>query len=568
MLVLVMPLWIASGGCAAMTPAGADTTPAQPGIAQPDVALDISTSGRVQPGDVVEIYVTTATGEPADAYRLSIEGADTGWRSHNELSEPGLRFTWVAGEPDTYEVVGQVRDFAGSVGEQRHQLVVAPYATPEKLGAATYTETNVSLPTYPLESYQTPRIDPVYRWPYLAFDRERFLLESPEPTLRRYRLILLENDYLQVSILPELGGRIWQVLHKPSGNTMFYQNNVVKPSPWGPPHQGGWLGLGGIEWGLPVIEHGYDWGTVWEVSPFTRDDGAVGVTIATPQDGRLLSAQITVTLPPGAAYFEIKPAIRNLAAHSLWFDYWHTAMLAPGTENQPSADLHFVVPGSIMTVHSTGDTSLPGPRRRFTWPNYFGRDLSRLGNWDHYLGFFEHPAAHGPFVGVYDPAYDAGVVRAFPAQVVRGSKVFGLGWRRAIGSEAYTDGNSAYVELHAGLAPSFFHAYHLPEDGLVSWVERWYPVQGIGDLVYANRLAALNVTPVVNGVEVALYAPTAITAALAVDDGAGGRVRYSPVTLGPETLYQTVLDQVQFGPALTIRLEDESGQALLTYRPE
>jgi hypothetical protein len=450
------------------------------------------------------------------------------------------------------------------VGETRRQIVVMPYAAPEKTGRASITATKVALPAYPFEEYQTPALDPVYRWPYQVFDRELFLLDAPQPVVREYELLVLENDYLQVSILPELGGRIWQVLHKPSGDTMLYQNQVVKPSPWGPPNQGGWLGLGGIEWGLPVIEHGYDWGTAWEVAPFTLDDGTAGVTIATPQDGRLLSAQITVTLPPNVAYLEIEPAIRNLAARTLSFNYWHTAMLAPGTGNRPSAALHFVVPGQSMMVHSTGDTALPGPRRRFTWPRYFGRDLSRLGNWDHYLGFFEYPAAHGPFVGVYDPIYDAGAVRAFPAQVARGSKVFGLGWRRAIGSEEYTDDDSAYVELHAGLAPSFFAPYALPADGLVSWSERWYPVQGIGDLVFANREAALNLTPLAGGLAVALYAPTPLHGTLVVDDGLG-ITRRMAVALGPESPFSVVMKRVSFGPTLSIRVEDADGRALLTY---
>jgi hypothetical protein len=221
----------------------------------------------------------------------------------------------------------------------------------------------------------------------------------------------------------------------------------------------------------------------------------------------------------------------------------------------------------MMTVHSTGDTALPAPRRRFTWPRYFGRDLSRLGNWDHYLGFFEYPAAHGPFVGVYDPTYDAGAVRAFPAQVARGSKVFGLGWRRAIGSENYTDDDSAYVELHAGLAPTFFVPYILPEHGVVAWTERWYPVHGIGDMVYANRVAALNVMPVVGGVDVALYAPVVMTGTLVVEDAAGGVIRRMAVSLGPESTFQRVVDRVKFGPELTIRLEDEHGQEVLVYRP-
>src|SRR5690606_4922161 len=122
--------------------------------------------------------------------------------------------------------------------------------------------------------------------------------------------------------------------------------------------------------------HGYDWGTPCVVQPFQREDGAVGATIATPDDGRLLGAVITVTLPPDVAYLEIAPAIRNRADKTLRFDYWHTAMLAPGWANRPSAGLHFVLPGRLMTVHSTGDTALPGPEARFTWPNYFGRNLS------------------------------------------------------------------------------------------------------------------------------------------------------------------------------------------------
>lgn len=553
--------------CTAVLPAEPATlTLAQP-HSRPEVKLELS-AGSVQPGDVVEIHVTATNDAAADAFRLAIEGADTGWRSRDELAEPGLHYSWIAGEPDTYEVVGQVRDRSGVVGEQRQQIVVMPYAAPEKTGAAGILTTKVSLPAYPLKEYQTPALDRVFRWPYQVFDRERFLLEAPLPVLRDYELLVLENDYLQVSILPELGGRIWQVIHKPSSDTMLYQNNVVKPSPWGPPQQGGWLGLGGIEWGLPVVEHGYDWGTPWEVSPFTRDDGTVGVRIATPRDGRLLSAEIEVTLRPNVAYFEIEPAIRNLAAHALSFDYWHTAMLAPGPGNRPSGDLHFVIPAKLMTVHSTGDTALPGPRRRFTWPTYFGRDMSRLGNWDHYLGFFEYPAAHGPFVGVYDPAFDAGAVRAFPSQIARGSKVFGLGWRQPIGSENFTDDDSAYVELHAGLAPSFFSSYRLPADGLITWQERWYPVKGIGDMVYANRQAALNLTPVMDGLKVALYAPEQMTGALVVRDAAAGSTLRIPVSLGPETPYTTVVTRMSYGPTLTVTLEDAAGQALLTYAPE
>jgi hypothetical protein len=436
-------------------------------------------------------------------------------------------------------------------------------------GEARIYATQVALPTYPLEAYQAVAFDPVFRWPYLRFDRERFREETPPVEIRRYQLLVLENEYLQVSILPELGGRIWQVTHKATGDTMFYQNSVVKPSPWGPASQLGWLALGGLEWALPVNEHGYDWGTAWQVTTFQNEDGSVGAHIATPADGRLLAAEIVVTLHPGLAYLTLAPTIRNLADHALDFHFWQTAMLAPGPGNELSADLRFVSPSPLMSIHSTGDTMLPGPGKLFTWPSYFGRDLSRLGNWDRYVGFFEYPAAHGPFVGVYNPTLDAGAVRVFPAQIAHGSKVFGLGWRNAIGSEDFTDDGSAYVELHGGLSPTFDEPYTLAGGASVTWEEYWYPVEGIGDLVYANRSGALNVARTRQGLRVALYPTAALTGTLSIFEnkrsGEEPLAAEFPFTAAPATPFVRNLDGLASHAAVTIRLSDSTGETLLEY---
>jgi hypothetical protein len=346
--------------------------------------------------------------------------------------------------------------------------------------------------------------------------------------MRHYEMLVLENEYLLVSILPQLGGRIWQVVHKPTGDTMFYQNSVIKPSPWGPASQLGWLAVGGLEWALPVNEHGYDWGTAWSVTTFERhgpsEDGSVGVRIATPDDGRLLRAEIVVTLYPGRATLSIAPTVQNVADHSLRFHFWQTAMLAPGPANELSAELRFVAPSRTMITHSTGDTRLPGPGLRFSWPTYFGRDLSRLGNWDRYVGFFEYPQAQGPFVGVYDPVADAGAVRIFPAEIAQGSKIFGLGWRNRIGSEDFTDDGSIYVELHGGLSPTFDEPYELAGGAWVTWEERWYPIAGVGNLVAASEEVALNLVRTSHGIDVALYPTEALRGTLTVLAAQGGKV--------------------------------------------
>ena len=443
-------------------------------------------------------------------------------------------------------------------------LADAAASVPAPTGAVVFYEERVTLPTYPLERYQSDAVDPRYNWPYKRFDMERFRQEAPTPTPRSYRLLVLENDYLKVTMLPELGGRIWQVIHKPTGRPMFYQNSVVKPTHWGIEHQKGWLALGGLEWSLPVIEHGYDWGANWDYTTNATADVAA-VTLFTPRDGRFLNASITIALRAGAASFTIEPTLSNLTDQKLAFSFWHDAMLAPGSGKRPSADLRFVLPADRMTLHSTNDPVLPPPGDPFAWPIYARRDLSRLGNFRQYLGFFEAPAAHGPFVGIYDPTYDAGAVRVFPAETMRGSKVFALGWQDALTSDNFTDDDSMYVELHGGLAPTFRDQYQLPPNGQIRWREVWYPVAGIGNLSFANETAALSVQPRGKQLSVALYVTRPLTGQIArlVD----GVVQESlAFQAQPDTPYHGLLPAALTTTATTtIVVQDGAGQPLLTY---
>lgn len=426
-------------------------------------------------------------------------------------------------------------------------------------------ESSITLPTYPYERYQQDAIDPLYRWPYKTFDMDRFRTEAPQPESRPYRLVVLENAYLQVLLLPEVGGRIWQVIHKASGAPMFYQNKVVKPTHWGQAKQRGWLALGGLEWGLPVNEHGYDWGVAWEYTLLQAGGDTAVVQLSTPQDGRLLQASITITLPHDRAYFTVTPTLVNVSEKSLPFSFWIDAMLAPGSGSHPSAQLHFVLPTKRVAIHSTADATLPLPQQTIPWPIYRGRDLSRLGNWRQYLGFFESPTAYGPFAAVYDPAYDSGAVRVFPATVAQGSKIFALGWQDRLASANFTDDDSYYVELHGGLAPSFFQQTELGAGAEVAWREVWYPAQGIGDLTFANELGALNVQPVVAGLRLRFYPTQPVQGDLVIRLD-GEEVARLPVHTQAATPWEQVIQLQQPDYNLfTVHVEDSKGQVLMKY---
>ncbi len=53
---------------------------------------------------------------------------------------------------------------------------------------------------------------------------------SYEKTDHVYRAVFLENQYLKVMVLPELGGRIQRAYDKTNGYDFVYYNHVIKPA--------------------------------------------------------------------------------------------------------------------------------------------------------------------------------------------------------------------------------------------------------------------------------------------------------------------------------------------------
>ncbi len=431
-------------------------------------------------------------------------------------------------------------------------------------------ESTVTLPTFPYERYQSDAYDPQYNWRYKRFDYARFRAEAPQPQPRTYRTVVLENKYLRLVILPELGGRVWRAIDKATGNDLFYHNPVVMPSPWGPPEMQGWFALGGLEWDLPVAEHGYAWGTSWDVLALQRDGQQAAVTLALPRAGQYLEASINISLAVDEAAFIVAPTITNVSKEPVRFAFWHSAALAPGKNNTPSAETRFIIPSENVAIHSTDDSALPGFGHTVTWPWDNGRDLSRLGNWDQYLGFFEWPAAHGPFVAVYDAGQDAGVVRVFPDASVRGSKIFALGWQHPLDASYYTTDGSAYVELHGGLAPTFADQVALAAGESVEWRETWYGVHGIGGVTQANEHGALAWRRDGSELEVSFYATRAVSGTVLVLAG-DREVARTALFAQPGTPFVTRLALNENGGAppnapLTVRVQDKAGVPLLAVK--
>ena len=442
-----------------------------------------------------------------------------------------------------------------------------PTSTPAAASFVNVREGQFTIATYPYTNFLQQARNETYNVTYQVLDRPAYEASNPMPVQVTYRTLIVENPYLQLTFLPDLGGRLYQVVYKPSGHNLTYRNPVLKPSPWGPAEQGWWLAAGGIEWCLPVEEHGYEWGVPWQIS--TRpDEQGVTVLLRDSEAADRVRAEIAVRLEADAAAFTIRPRLENPTGAPRAVKYWTNAMLAPGGANAPSADLRFVLPAAVetVTIHSRGDDDLPAYDEPMSWPLFGGQDMSRLGNWNRWLGFFEDPA-RGEFLAVYDEGYDEGMVRVFDPDVARGAKVFAFGWTDPIAADNWTDDGSGYVEIHGGPAPTFDDSVTLPAGGSLQWTETWYPVAGLGRLCFANTVAALSLSA--GGgqakVGVAVPRPWSGRLLLLLD---GQELWRQVVDLQPAQAFRATVPLDDGVPAtnLILRLEGADGQAVAQVR--
>src|ERR1039458_4884019 len=132
--------------------------------------------------------------------------------------------------------------------------------------------------TYPLyASERMPRFTrndrPLY--PYSLAHSELGENPTEKAVEKAWHAVFLENEYLKVIVLPDLGGKLYSIFDKVTGREVLYRNHVVKYADVG--IRGAWTSRG-IEWNFP------DGHTVTAISPvdFTTHqdrDGSATITV-------------------------------------------------------------------------------------------------------------------------------------------------------------------------------------------------------------------------------------------------------------------------------------------------
>ena len=369
------------------------------------------------------------------------------------------------------------------------QLAPTAEAPAERRTDVSLYETSITLFSYPYGSYLRERIDPRYNFRVIWLDRAEYDAASPEPQPCVFKAVVLENRYLRLTFLPELGGRLYMCTFKPTQQDIFYRNSVLKPSYWGPLNreENWWLAVGGMEWALPVHEHGYEWGVPWTYQMEWKENAA-SITLRDSAADDRLRAEITITLPSERAFFEVQPRLVNPTSEAITCQFWINAVLTLGSAST-CANTEFIYPTERMIVHSTGESGLPSERQMMTWPVYGGRDWSLYRNWRNWLGVFV-PGAQEEYVGAYNHDTELGLVRVFPPEEAPGLKLFALGSDFPARGE-YSDDGSDYFEMWAGPCRSFWSEDDVsvgPGQSL-SWSETWLPFIRVGGIDRAGTEA-------------------------------------------------------------------------------
>ncbi|HYO49085.1 MAG TPA: DUF5107 domain-containing protein [Chloroflexia bacterium] len=348
-------------------------------------------------------------------------------------------------------------------------------------------EATIAIPTYGYEQgFYTPAGDAIA--PYPRLDITKVGPAMP----RTYRLIIMENRYLKLSVLPGLGGRLYEAIYKPTGHNELYRNPVIKPSSFGA--RGWWLAAGGTEWAAPTDEHGLMEYLPWDAAVARNTDGGASITVSAIDKLTGMRVAGVITLSPEDAAYTLSARIENRTSQPQRAQFWTNAMLAPGGTNHVSPRTRFIVPNAEMVVHSTSDPTLPSEHGVISWPMHQGRDISDMSNWHGWLGSFALPnPARGTFAAVYNPDADEGMVKTFKGSEMPGLKIFGFG-PSGFDPHIYTDDTSSYVELWGGITPTFWDYATFPPGSTLGWTERWQPVAGLGGVGLANGWGSISLT--------------------------------------------------------------------------
>lgn len=425
----------------------------------------------------------------------------------------------------------------------------------------------------------------VYPLPFIDRIAER-------PVDRAWDAIHLENEFLYVMILPQLGGRIHVARDKTNGYDFIYRQPVIKPALVG--LAGPWIS-GGIEFNWPQ-HHRPSTFMPAEAAIENHADGSVTVWLSEHDPMARMKGMHGVCLHPGRSVLEVKVRAYNRTPLRQTFLWWANVAARVHERYQSffPPDVTCVADHAkrAMSTFPRADGSYYGvnygARARDGVPaseaptqfrpggGYPANDLSWYANIPVPTSYMCTGSA-GDFFGGYDHAQHAGLVHVANRHIAPGKKqwtwgnhAFGYAWDRNLTDPDVTGEYAPYIELMAGVFTDNQPDFSFLEPGETkTWSHHWYPIRAIGPAQEANVEAALCLRLESGVAQVGVSVTARFPGAIVRLFNRGKIVSERIVDLGPDAPHTAAiaLPRGTRPAALRVAVVTTDGRELIAYAP-
>lgn len=379
---------------------------------------------------------------------------------------------------------------------------------------------------------------------------------SDEKVDKEYTALFLENDYLKVMMLPELGGRIQRAYDKTNGYDFIYYNHVIKPALVG--LAGPWIS-GGIEFNWPQHHRPSTFDPV-EYTYAENEDGSATVWMGEIENMFRTEGVLGVTLYPDKAYIELSAKLYNRTKMPQTFLWWANPAVAVND------DTISVFPEDVTAVYDHGKRdviSFPYAEGTYYKHKYDHVNIAQYKNIPVPTSYMAYRSDYN-FIGEYDYGKQAGLLHVADHHIAPGKKQwtwgcgeFGKAWDLAL-----TDEDGPYIELMTGCftdnQPDF--TWIQPQE-TKNFKQYFMPYKNIGYVKNATIDAAVNAEYdeaegqlTVSAYTTSVQKGARILLTLPGENGRQEKVLYEETSdLSPEKTYEVKIDRekLQQIPAYT-----------------
>ncbi|MBO7559259.1 MAG: DUF5107 domain-containing protein [Bacteroidaceae bacterium] len=361
---------------------------------------------------------------------------------------------------------------------------------------------------------------------------------ADEKTDHTYHAVWLENEYIKVMILPELGGRVQMAYDKIKQRHFVYYNHVIKPALVG--LAGPWIS-GGIEFNWPQHHRP---STFMEVDCTIEENEDGSVTVWVNEMERMFhqKGMAGFTLRPGCAYLEINVKLYNRTELPQTFLWWANPAV------HVNDDYQSVFPPDINAVFDHGKRAVS------TFPiatgTYYKMDYSAGVDISNYKNIKVPTSYMGvnskyDFEGGYENDTKGGMLHVANHHVSPGKKQwtwgngdFGQAWDRNL-----TDEDGPYIELMAGVytenQPDFSWIQPYEEK---EFTQYFMPYRELGIVKQASKDIIMNVDEAEQGIRLRLMTTSKLEVKLVVKKDDGTQFFEKTLQLTPVDLIDQIIE--------------------------